>query len=99
MNKTKTSALEKLKAQQAKLTARIQAMEARTKVSERKQETRRKILVGSYYLDEARRNNQFETLRNLMDGYLKRNSDRALFDLPALVETKPSDNTSKSTNK
>jgi hypothetical protein len=83
----KMSSLEKLKTQQAKLTARIQAAEARTKVSERKQETRRKILVGSYYLDQARQNDQLDEIKKYMSGYLKRKSDRQLFELPELIET------------
>ncbi len=86
MTKEKMSQLEKLKAQQAKIAARIQAAEARMKTSERKQDTRRKILVGSYYLDEARKNDQLESLKKTLDSYLKRNSDRALFELPELAE-------------
>ncbi len=78
------SYLEKLKAQRAKLEARIQAAEARSKTSQRKQETRRKILVGSYYLDQAQGSEQQAALRQLMDGYLKRDSDRTLFNLPTL---------------
>jgi hypothetical protein len=86
MSKPKVSSLEKLKAQQAKLAARIQAAEARAKVSERKQETRRKILVGSYYLDEARKNNKLEVIKEAMSSYLKREGDRALFDLSTITE-------------
>jgi large subunit ribosomal protein L7/L12 len=78
--------LKKLKDQQAKLAARIQAIESRAKSSERKQETRRKILVGSYYLEEAKKNDQLDPIKKIMDSYLKRNSDRALFELPALTE-------------
>lgn len=80
------SKIEKLKAQQAKIAAQIQYIEAREKTTERKQETRRKILVGSYYLDKARSNQQFEDLQKSMNGYLKRNSDRKLFGLPELTE-------------
>lgn len=82
VHKKALSSLEKLKAQQAKLAARIQAAEARVKVSERKQDTRRKILIGAYYLDEARKNHEgLEALKAKLDGYLKRDSDRKLFDL------------------
>jgi hypothetical protein len=87
------SSLEKLKAQQAKLHARIQLMEARTKHAERKNDTRRKILVGSYYLDQAKQTNQLNDIKKLMQSYLKRNSDRKLFDLPDLPETKEMKNT------
>lgn len=78
--------LQKLKDQQAKLAARIQAIESRAKSSERKQDTRRKILVGSYYLEEAKKNDQLDPIKKIMDAYLKRNSDRALFELAALAE-------------
>lgn len=77
MRKTPLPALEKLKSQQTKLAARIQAMEARAKVSERKQETRRKILIGAYYLDAVKKNGEMELLKQQLDGYPTRDSDRA----------------------
>lgn len=73
--------LEKLKAQRAKLEARIQAAEARLKGSERKQDTRRKILVGSYYLDKAHQEGTLDELKKIMEAYLIRDSDRKLFNL------------------
>lgn len=73
-------ALEKLKAQRDKLNIKIQAVEARSKVSERKKETRRKILVGSYYLDQARKDDKMEEIKKIMAGYLTRESDRKLFE-------------------
>ncbi len=80
--------LERLKAQRAKIEARIQVAEARFKTVERKKDTRKKILLGSYYLDQAVKENTMQAVRSLMDHYLKRDSDRALFDLPLLGETK-----------
>jgi hypothetical protein len=56
------SPLDKLKEQRTKLTARIQAAEARSKTSERKKETQRKIVVGAYYLDQARKKIRWMTL-------------------------------------
>lgn len=82
------SPLEKLKEQRRLIDARIQAAEDRQKVSERKKDTRRKILLGSYYLEEAKKNNQWDALKELMNGYLTRNSDRSLFDLPHITEAK-----------
>lgn len=76
-----TTMLEKLKKQRAVIEARIQKCENRNKQKERKQETRRKILIGSYYLEKAIRNNQLEEIKNLMNSFLKRDSDRKLFDL------------------
>ncbi|MBS0287992.1 MAG: hypothetical protein JSR17_11885 [Proteobacteria bacterium] len=74
--------LEKLKKQKQVLEARIQKCENRNKQVERKQETRRKILVGSYFLDKAYKENKFDDIKKLMDDYLTRHSDRKLFDLP-----------------
>jgi large subunit ribosomal protein L7/L12 len=87
MSKLSKSALEKLKAQREKINARIQAAESRLKTTERKKETRKKILIGSYYLDQALKENNIDPIKSAMDKYLKRNSDRALFDLELLAET------------
>jgi hypothetical protein len=81
------TALERLKAQQAKLQARIQLMEARHKTSERKKDTRRKILIGAYYWEQAKEHHMQEDIKKIMDSYLTRNSDRQLFDLPILAES------------
>lgn len=81
MSKPTRSSIERLKTQRDQLNAKIQAMEARTKSGERKKETRRKILIGSYYLDKARTEGTFEELRQLMAGYLSRDSDRRVFNL------------------
>lgn len=78
---SKKDYLEKLKAQKEKIEARIQGAETREKVKTRKQDTRRKILIGAYYLDMAQENNSMDEIKKLMDGYLSRDSDRKLFDL------------------
>lgn len=80
------SQLEKLKTQQVKLAARIQSLESRTKMEERKKDTRRKILIGSYYLDQASHQGKMHELKQCMESYLKRNQDRKLFDLPEINE-------------
>jgi len=86
MSKLSKQALEKLKEQRDKLNARIQQKEARLKSSERKMDTRKKILIGSYFLDNAIKENKLDAIKSLMDKYLKRNSDRSLFDLELLPE-------------
>lgn len=80
--------IDKLKQQRKLIDARIQAMEARQKVSERKKDTRRKILLGAYYLEKARKANQWENVKEIMEKYLTQNSDRDLFDLPKISEPK-----------
>jgi large subunit ribosomal protein L7/L12 len=87
MSKLSKQALEKLKEQRDKLNSRIQQKEARLKSSERKIETRKKILIGSYFLDNAIKENKLDEIKSFMDKYLKRNSDRSLFDLELLPES------------
>jgi hypothetical protein len=77
----KLSALDKLKEKREKLDKRIQSVEARSKETDRKKDIRRKILVGSYYLEQAKNNKTIHELNQLMDTFLTRTSDRVLFDL------------------
>jgi hypothetical protein len=76
--------LEKLKEKKKVIDTRIQSIEARQKNSERKKDVRRKILIGSYYLDKAVKDNNMEEIKVIMDKFLMRNSDRILFDLELL---------------
>lgn len=86
MKKGNTQQLEKLKVQREKINARIQKMESLHKTRQRKEDTRRKILIGSYFLEEALKNNTFDGIKQKMDEFLKRNSDRSLFNLPLMEE-------------
>lgn len=90
MSKMSKSSLDKLKIQREKINARIQQAESRMKNSERKKDTRKKILIGSYYLDEALKSNKMDDIKSIMDKYLKRNSDRSLFSLKE-IETETTD--------
>lgn len=79
--------LDKLKQKRSQINARIQKLEASEKAKSRKQETRRKILVGAYYLQKAREEGSVDVLNQCMDDYLKRDIDKALFELaPEKVE-------------
>src|SRR5690349_11231077 len=84
-----TTSLEKLKKKQSQIKAQIQKLEASEKHREKKQDTRRKILIGSYYLDKARKENTAEELYRCMDGYLTRDSDRSLFSSLPPINTAP----------
>ena len=83
---TKLKKLDALKKKQAQLKAQIQNLEAAEKSREKKRDTRRKILVGAYYLDKAVKDDRFDEITRLMDGYLTRQSDRELFDLPSTLK-------------
>ena len=81
--------LEVLKQKQAALKAKIEMMTAREKTIAKKQDVRRKILLGAFALEQAKNDDKMAELYQKMDEFLTRNSDRVLFDLPMLeVDTK-----------
>jgi len=80
----KMTQLEKLKKQKEILDARIQQAESRFKVKERKEDTRRKILIGAFMMEKLKKEEKFDSMINELDGFLTRNSDRKLFGLNCL---------------
>ena len=60
--------------------AKIQKLEASSKAASRKRELQKKILVGAYFLEQARQNNTMAELNTAMLGYLERATDRKLFE-------------------
>jgi len=77
----KTAKLEKLKAKQDAIKAEIQKVQNQQKSKNKKNDTRRKILVGSYYLEQAEKKGEMAEIRKAMDEFLKRKNDRILFGL------------------
>ncbi|MCQ9091233.1 hypothetical protein [Vibrio alginolyticus] len=75
-----TSKLEQLKQQQAQLAERIKKETQKEKERERKDDTRRKILIGAMILDGMKNSAEYEQkiLKNL-DQYLTQAKDRKLF--------------------
>ena len=84
MSNPTLSKLEKLKLQQNKLKSRIQKIESIEKNKSRKYDTRRKILIGAYFLDQATQTKTLDDIKQKMTTFLTRDTDRALFDLPLL---------------
>lgn len=82
------SKIETLKQKKEQLNARIQKLEALQKARERKCDTRRKILIGAYFIDKANEEGNLDSLFQQLDGYLKRSSDRELFGLKCLRNEK-----------
>ena len=78
------SDLDSLKKKRDIINARIRLMQNKEQSKERKYNTRRKILIGSYYLEHAYKNNSFDSVVKLMNSYLTRDADRMLFDLLAI---------------
>ena len=84
--------LDTLVKKKEQLEARIQNMKAKEAMQQRKDETRRKILVGSYILDKNQKAGSLEKLLSELDKFLFKPYDRALFGFDARKDEKnPSD--------
>lgn len=84
MEPSTISHIEKLKRQKQILEARIQKAESLQKERDRKADTRRKILLGAYFLDKLRKAGTLEAIKPELDSFLTRDNDRKLFGLPSL---------------
>jgi len=80
MQQKKSDPLDKLMEKKQKLEQQIANAKARVKKKERAADTRKKILVGAYFL-EVKYKDKEEDLIKLLDGFLIRDNDRALFGL------------------
>lgn len=87
---------ERLEAERKKLEeqkAKVARLQAKTRESERKRNTRRKVLAGALLLERVQTNPQIkEWFETELEGFLTRESDRKLFGL----EPKPSQTTDDS---
>ncbi|PKL95009.1 MAG: mobilization protein C [Gammaproteobacteria bacterium HGW-Gammaproteobacteria-8] len=82
MAQTKADRLAALREKERQLKAQIAQIEAREKATERKLDTRRKILIGGAVLAKVKRGAWPEKqLRELVDSELTKDRDRLLFDL------------------
>lgn len=85
MNKSR---LEELNAKRDQLNAQIQALKARELGQKRKDDTRKKVLIGGVVMKMLKNGDMSPAhLDQMLDKYLESNRDRALFLLPA--KTKP----------
>ena len=82
------SRLDKLKQQREAFLARakeaeasIKNMEARNSEKERKEDLRRRILVGACMMDKYKKEGKLELLTQEMDKFLHKDIDRILFGL------------------
>lgn len=84
MSKTNEK-LAKLEEQRARINAEIQRVRAREQQQARKDETRRKVLIGAMLIGKAHTDSDLKArLVKELDEYLERPHDRALFGLPPL---------------
>lgn len=98
MAKTAKEKLAELQKKEAQIKAQIQLLKARDSNSERKNDARRKILIGGAVLARVKRGDWTrKQLIGLLDTELKLDRDRVLFDLP-LKEIKSEEKTTSETD-
>jgi hypothetical protein len=86
--KSTADRLQTLRQKREQLDAQLRALEARSKLAERKADTRRKVIAGALALEHYEKNPDSEFHRiifQLLDEYVVRPHDRALF--PELAES------------
>ena len=71
--------LENLKLKRQQINERIKKLEASEKLRNRKEDTRRKILIGAYYLEKSIANNTKKDLYKDLYNYVNRDIDKKLF--------------------
>ena len=82
--------LAKLEEQRARINAEIQRVRAREQQQKRKEDTRRKVLIGAWILGKVESGEWPEQrLLDGLDSYLERDHDRALFGLPPRQKDEP----------
>ena len=83
----RTPSLDALLKKREILEARIAQEKAKARTRTRKEENRRKVLMGAAVLYNAENDPVFkQTVMRLVDGFLKRPDERAAFDLPPLSD-------------
>ncbi|MFO1259168.1 MAG: hypothetical protein U1E78_13000 [Gammaproteobacteria bacterium] len=73
--------LAQLKAKKEILENKIKQQHSKILAQQKKDDTRRKILVGAYYLEKISKEDGMPQLKSELDQFLFRANDRALFDL------------------
>lgn len=76
--------LQRLQEKRDQLNAQIQSVRAREQAKKRKEDTRKKVLVGAMIMDKVERGEwPKDKLHDALDQYLTRDRDRELFGLPS----------------
>lgn len=89
------SRLEQLRQKKAQLELQIKSAQEKELSKNRKEDTRRRLLIGSALLQMTEKDETLKQwLEELLDDYLERKNDRLLFDLP-LRDNHPSDGNSQ----
>lgn len=88
LTEQKAALEERHKKELAQLNAKIKAEDKRQKVKARKEDTRRKIIAGAlalYHMEHNKGSDFEKRLARLLDEYVVKDAERALFGLPTLA--------------
>jgi hypothetical protein len=83
MKKAEAGKIAKIEGKMKQLKAQMIAEKNRLDAKAKKEELRRRILVGAYFLDKAEKEGTLESLAKTIEPFLTRENDRELFGLPA----------------
>lgn len=85
-----TSKLDSLTKKRDQINAQIQAIKAREQAQHRKDDTRRKVLIGGVVLKMLKTGEMpQERLNQILNKHLEKEADRALFNLPPKTSEYP----------
>ncbi|GFE72117.1 hypothetical protein [Chroococcus sp. FPU101] len=88
--------LEQLLKKKEELNAQIQQLKAQQASSERKKDTRRKVLLGALVMQAMKSDETYKkSVMKQLDEFLTREGDRLLFDLPPLASYPSPDESGK----
>ena len=73
--------LKQLEEKMIQIRAQIASEKARETQQLRKQDTRRKILVGAYFIDKYTKDDKYDELKKMIAPFLTRESDKSLFGI------------------
>ena len=83
-----TTKLEKLTLKREQLNAQIQAIKSKEASQKRKEDTRRKVLIGGVVMKLLRTGEMpQDRITKMLDKHLEKDADRVLFDLPEKPKT------------
>jgi len=78
-----TSKLDQLTKKRQQLNAQIQAIKSKEAIQKRKEDTRRKVLIGGVVMKLLRTGEMpQDRITKMLDKHLEKDADRALFGLP-----------------
>jgi len=86
-----TSKLDQLTQKREQLNAQIQAIKSKEAIQKRKDDTRRKVLIGGVVMKLLRTGEMpQDRITKMLDKHLEKDADRALFKLPERIKSEES---------